>query len=111
MLKKLFQEWRIFLPLVVMVVGLAVPVWLSRQEQGGKQLSVYLLSQTSLQPPTDESMPELHLTLDNVSVEDPVFSLLQVANDGSKPISTKDFESPLEITTVPTLSFDCLMLC
>lgn len=104
MIGRLVKDWKFFATLAVSIAGILVPVWLTMFGQRGKALSVHLLSQSSLKPSSQEVIPGLQITVEGVPLENPFLTVLQLINNGSKSITTKDFESPLEIRTNPSSS-------
>lgn len=62
-------------------------------------IDVQLISQSALQPlASKDKALGLEITIDKVPVNDPYLSVIQLVNTGNKPISSRDFESPIEIS-------------
>lgn len=100
MLKKL--DWKFLLSITVAIAGLFIPWWLTKLDNGEKSLTVQILSQSSLQLSAKELVPGLEITIEGAPVKDPYFSVIKLANEGDKAITTKDFENPLEISISPS---------
>lgn len=56
-----------------------------------------VVSQVSLQPSPKESVSGLEISVEGKPVNSPFSSVIEIKNDGSKPITTNDFEAPLEV--------------
>jgi len=90
-------DWKYVATLLAAIAGVAVPVGLWQWDLRAKSLSVSLQSSVELQTPASTSMPDLRLTIAGEAIVAPVLSTLELINDGAKPISSADFESPLEL--------------
>lgn len=97
MIRRLLNDWKYLLMLVVTVASVAGPFWLWRADQTGKSLSVAMLSQVALQPTDKDSVQGLQVLIDGTPLVEPFLSVIEVSNNGEKPITTADFEAPLEI--------------
>lgn len=89
-------DWKYLLMLVV-TVALSSPWWITYITSANHSLTVQVVSQASIQPPTGDLARALVISVDNAPVKEPFFSVLKIANEGDKAIATKDFETPLEI--------------
>lgn len=83
--------------LVTLVCALIPVLWQSSQE--ARSISVKLLSSTTLQLGPQSGIKDLQVTLDGHNIDRPYLSLFEVVNDGSKPILSSEFESPIEMLT------------
>ena len=83
--------------LVVTVVGIAIPVWISRSEMQTKSLQMRIVSQTMLQPGSTKTVSGLKILVDSIELEHPVLSVLELANNGSMSILPSEFEASLKI--------------
>lgn len=83
--------------LFVTVTGVAGPIWLWRVDQNAKSLSAAMLSQVALQPTDNDSVQGLQVLIDGTPLVEPFLSVIEISNDGEKPIATADFEVPLEV--------------
>ncbi len=97
MLKRLLQDWRFYVTLVVGIASVLGPFWLANIDQKSKSLSLMVVSQVSLQPSPKESVSGLEISVEGKPVNSPFSSVIEIKNDGSKPITTNDFEAPLEV--------------
>lgn len=94
---RLFNDWKFAATLVVAIVGVIVPVWLWQADLSSKSLSITLATRVPLQPTEKESLQGMEVSVDGKRIENPYLIVLEIANDGSKPILASDFESPLDI--------------
>lgn len=90
-------DWRFFATLLAAIAGVVVPVFLWQFDLASRSISVRLVSSVALQSDVGFSVQGLQLVLDGVTIESPYLSILQLINDGVKPIAASDFEAPLEI--------------
>lgn len=74
-----------------------MPVWLWRADLASRSLHFVILSQTPLQPLESETIPDLAVTIGNTKIAAPFLTVLELLNDGSRPVPSNDFESPIEI--------------
>lgn len=94
---KIFGDWKFAATLFVAIAGVVVPVWLWQADLSSKSLSITLTTRVSLQPTDKESLQGMAVSVDGKSIENPYLVVIEIANDGSKPILASDFESPLDI--------------
>lgn len=85
------------LTLLVTIISVVVPVWIWRADLGSRSLQVRIVSQVLLQPDNAGSIRGLQVAVDGVPLKSPYLSVLELSNDGDKPIPSADFEAPLEI--------------
>ena len=90
-------DWKFFATLLAAVAGVVVPILLWQLDLSSRSLSMRLVTSIALQPETGPSVQDLQVVLDGVKLESPYLSTLELTNDGSKPISTSDFEVPFEV--------------
>ncbi|AMS19704.1 hypothetical protein AYK59_06075 [Pseudomonas synxantha] len=89
-------DWKYIVMFVVTLVCALVPVlWQSKQE--ARAITVKLLSSTTLQLEQQAGIKDLQVTINGRNIDRPYLSLLQVVNDGAKPILSSDFETPIEL--------------
>lgn len=91
-----FFNWK-SLTLLVTIVSVVVPVWVWRADLSSRSLQFRIASQVALQPDDANSIHGLEVTVDGVLLKSPYISVFELSNDGEKPISSSDFEAPLEI--------------
>jgi hypothetical protein len=89
-------NWK-YLTLLVTIVSVVVPVWIWRADLSSRSLQFRIASQVSLQPDNANSIQGLQVSVDGVPLKSPYLSVLELSNDGEKPIPSSDFEAPLEI--------------
>lgn len=85
------------LTLLVTIISVVISVWIWRADLGSRSLQVRIASQVSLQPDNVGTISGLQVAVDGVSLKSPYLSVLELSNDGDKPIPSADFEAPLEI--------------
>lgn len=89
-------DWKYIVMFVVTLVCALVPVlWQSKQE--ARAITVKYLSSTTLQLDQQAGIKDLQVTINGRNIDRPYLSLLQVVNDGAKPILSSDFETPIEL--------------
>lgn len=93
----LFSNWKFLATLAVAIAGVVVPVWLWQADLNSKSLSIKLATRVPLQPVEKESLQGMEISVDGQRIESPYLVVLEITNDGSKPILASDFESPLVI--------------
>lgn len=91
-------DWKFFATMLATIAGIAVPVWLWQVDLSAHSLSVRLASSVALQPVGTISIPDLQISIDGVNIKSPFISTLELSNDGSRPVPTSDFESPIELS-------------
>jgi hypothetical protein len=82
------------------IVGVIVAVWIWRADLNSHSLQARIASQVILQPDNASSINGLQVSIDGAALKSPYLSVLELSNDGNKPISSSDFEAPLEIRIV-----------
>ena len=90
-------DWKYLVMLLLAVAGVAVPVWLWKFDLTAKSLQFRVVSQTSLAPDVSGNLSGLSVTMNGLALEQPYLTLMQLENNGSKPIPTADFESGPEL--------------
>jgi hypothetical protein len=94
-MKKLFSINS--MALIVAVLSLAWAVWSGYLDHKPHSLEFKLLSQAAIQPKETGAISGIQVTVDGIQVESPYLSVLELRNNGSKPIPKSDFEAPLEL--------------
>ena len=99
-MERKFFDWKFALTILAAVAGLIVPVWLWKYDVSSRSITVSLISSIQLlQGDPSGAKLDLQLTLENVSVENPYLSTIEISNNGAKPISASEYETPIEIST------------
>jgi hypothetical protein len=91
-------DWKYGLMFFVTILGIAVPWVIWRLDAQSHSLSVIVASQTSISPVGDVQMKGLKLTVDGVEVDRPYLTVLELSNDGARPVLATDFEEPISLT-------------
>jgi hypothetical protein len=92
-------DWKYLVTLFAAVAGIAVPVWLWRTDLVSHSVKVKIISQTALQPDGVSAVSGLKISVDGKELEAPYLTVIDIKNDGARPILATDFETPLEIKT------------
>src|SRR5258706_6054036 len=98
------MDWKFIVTLAVTAFGVAIPFYVYKADQAGKALEVHILSRAPLGPQVQDSMPGLQIVVEGTPLTNPFLSILEVSNTGDKPITTRDFETPLAIKVDPPVS-------
>lgn len=85
------------LTFVATLAGIAVPVWLWFADLNSRSLVMSVVSQTPLTSETAGTIKGLQVSVDGVALTSPSLSVIQITNDGKKPIPATDFEGALEV--------------
>jgi hypothetical protein len=91
-------DWKFYATMLAAIAGILVPIWLWQADLAAHSLSVRLASSVALQPAETTSIPDIQISINGVNIKSPFLSTLELSNDGSKPIPTSDFESPVELS-------------
>lgn len=83
--------------LLATVVGIVVPIWIWRADQTSKALEFRVVSQASLEPAKSGDIKGLQITLDSAPLDGPYLTVVELLNDGLKPIPSSEFEGPVEV--------------
>lgn len=94
---KLSLDWKFALIFVSTLASVAVPVWLWRADLGSRALEFRLVSVSSLAPQAPAPLSGLAVTLDGLPLEAPYLTVVQLINNGTRPIPASDFESGPEL--------------
>lgn len=91
-------DWKYVVMLLVAIAGVGISVWLWQVDLSSRSLTVRLVSSIPLlQQEKSGVLLDLELRLDGVKIDAPYLSTVEISNDGSKPIASSDFESPLAL--------------
>lgn len=91
-------DWKFVVATLATIAGIFVPVWLWQADISARSLSVRLASSIALQPTEATSIPDIQISIDGVNIKSPFLSTLVLSNDGSKPVTVSDYESPIELS-------------
>lgn len=84
-------DWKFVATTVIAIAALVVP----QIDLSSRSLTVRLLSSSALQPALN--IQNLQISLNGQNVESPYVSTIELANTGSKPITSADFDGALKI--------------
>lgn len=90
-------DWKAHLGLLLAAVAIFVTWWVYQSDLNAKSISVQLVSQVSLQPSISKSMADIDFTVDGKKLDKPFLTVVHILNDGKRPITSSDFEAPLEV--------------
>lgn len=83
--------------IITLAVALAGPYLYLHMDKDAKSMSASILSQVVLQPDQSTSVQGLQMLINGIPIVEPFHSVIELSNDGMKPIIASDFEVPLEI--------------
>lgn len=89
-----------FITFISLLAGLAA-IWQFIADLSSRSLEVYVVSQVALTSDTAGTIKGLQVSIDGTAIESPFLSVLQISNNGKKPIPASDFEGNLEIRVPP----------
>ncbi|MGC4008550.1 MAG: hypothetical protein QM805_05885, partial [Pseudomonas sp.] len=90
-------DWKYYIPVVIAVLSLIVPVVIWRIDLRSKGVEVFVSNVLSLSPLNGAGLEKLKISYGGVDVVDPYLVLLEISNVGNEPISKVDFETPLRV--------------
>lgn len=93
-------DWKYVITILVALAGVGVPVFLWQADQA-RSLRLDVISQTALSPVAPTALLGLKLTLDGSEVSEARLTVMEIVNNGNRPIVAIDFEAPVEITSKP----------
>lgn len=91
-----FLNWS-SITLLATVAGIVVPIWLWRADLTSKSLEFRVASQASLELARSGDIKGLQITLDSAPLNRPYLTVVELLNDGSRPITSSEFEGPVEV--------------
>lgn len=92
-------DWKfIFTIVIAIAIGLLTPYLQGIYDSQAKSLRVNLVDSIGLDPPGAKLVPGLQVTLNGELISSPVVTVLELENDGSKPILTSEFEGPIQLS-------------
>jgi hypothetical protein len=94
-------DWKFLVVLIATVAGVLVPVWLWRADLTSRAMHFRVGSIVSLQPQGQAALDGLALTIDDVKIDSPYLTVLEMHNDGSRPVPASEFEGPIQILAAP----------
>ena len=83
--------------LIIGLVSIGASIWMARNPFNKKMLSAQILAMTELIQVNQLDKSRFRIELDGKWVRDPFLLILSIINTGSMPISSKDFERPLDL--------------
>lgn len=90
-------DWKTYLGLILAAAAIYVTWWVYQSDLNAKSISVQVVSQVSLQPTISKAMPDIEFTVDGKKLDKPYLTVIHILNDGKRPITSADFEVPLEV--------------
>lgn len=96
---KMRFDWKFWITLLITFASVVVPIWLWQADISSRSIHFKKISQTSLQPPDTAKALDLKMSVDNAELPAPYLTVFELINDGARPISSSDFESPIEIVS------------
>ena len=98
-------DWKYLLGIVLTIASVVTPVYLWKSDLQAHDLSLRLISSSSLQPLASSEIYDVKMSVNGVQLVSPYFSTFELTNNGSKPILSSDFESPIEFFGSRDLTF------
>ncbi|MGH8719792.1 MAG: hypothetical protein ACREV0_12760, partial [Burkholderiales bacterium] len=92
-------DWKFYVTLVATIAGVVVPVYLWRADLQARSLQLRVASQTALAPDVPKTVSGLTLSVDGVNLEQPFLTVLELTNDGSRPIPVTEYEDSIQVIT------------
>lgn len=83
--------------LLATIAGFVVPIWIWRADLTAKSLELRVASQASLELTKSGDIKGLQITLDSAPLDRPYLTVVELSNDGSKPIPSSEFEGAIEL--------------
>lgn len=90
-------DWKFVLSILVAIASVGVPVLLWQTDQAAHSMKLDVVSQTSLNPGSTPALTGLKLSLNGQELSDAYLTVLELTNNGSRPILQTDFESLIQI--------------
>lgn len=90
-------DWKFIITLITTITGIMIPVWLSHADLASHSVRIRVISQTALQPDGANAVSGLSISVEGRELKTPYLTVLEISNNGARPIPTSDFESPIEI--------------
>jgi hypothetical protein len=90
-------DWKFYVTLFATLAGVVVPIWLWRADVQARSLQLRVASQTSLEPDVPKTVSGLKLSVDGANIDRPFLTVLELMNDGSRPIPATDYEDSIQI--------------
>lgn len=94
---RLVYDWKFYVPLLATLAGVVVPIWLWRADHQARSLQLRVASQTSLEPEVPKVVSGLKLLVDGADLERPFLTVLELTNDGSRPIQAIEYEDSIQV--------------
>ncbi|MBI6710333.1 hypothetical protein YA0599_19090 [Pseudomonas syringae] len=98
-------DWKYLLGTFIAIVPLVFSFYQWRSDQQGHDISLRLISSSSLQPLAKSEIYDVRMTVNGSELVNPHFSIIELTNIGSKPILSADFDTPIEFTGKNGLAF------
>ena len=98
-------DWKYIAILLATLAGVAVPVGLWQADQSSKSLSIKLAARISIQPKEQGAISGIEILVDGIRLVNPHLVVFEIQNNGSKPILSADYESPVQINVVSETKF------
>lgn len=89
-------DWKFWAMLAVTVAAAAIPVWIWQVDLNSKALQVNVRSVSELVKGVDSRL-ELKVSQGDSVLKNPVLSVIEIVNQGGRPILAAEFEGPLVI--------------
>lgn len=91
------MDWKFVGQLLLAALAVIATIWVYWADLGSHSLHMRTISSISLQPQQASSLPGLQISFEGKEIGSPYITVLEIINDGSRPIPAGSFELPLEI--------------
>lgn len=103
-MKRIF-DWKYLLGISLAILPLLFSLYQWRTDLQGHDISLRLISSSSLQPLAKSEIYDVRMSVNGVELVNPHFSIIELTNTGSKPILSADFDTPIQFTGTDGLTF------
>jgi len=94
-------DWKYVLGTFLAIGGLFATIWYANIPPSLKSISLTVVSKSALNNLGDSNLKGLEVSFEGEPLESPYLTVLQLQNDGTVPIRSSDFESPINILFKP----------
>ena len=90
-------DWKFYITLIATLAGILVPlIW--EMNLQAKSLQFRIASQTPLMPDIPNEVAGLNLSIDGIRLERPYLTVLELTNDGNRPIPVAEYGDSIQLS-------------
>src|SRR5688500_8501713 len=93
-------DWKFIGQLILAALAVIVTVLVYFVDLDSRSLHMRTISRVPLQPQQADAVSELQMSFEGQKLNTPYITILEIINDGLRPIPAASFELPLEIWTL-----------